>query len=163
MPIVDPARAPCVSLIDDEYKLVMSRLGERMRIAGTAELNGYNTELNEAALPRDPRDATEQLFPGAVDDSRPKFWTGLRPATPSNVPLIGRTRYPEPLSQHRARHARLDAFVRVGPRDRGHRERARAGGRFRVHQTVACVSNSPAGARGALSTRPYPQGADFRS
>jgi len=70
----------------------MSRLGERMRVAGTAELNGYDTALNahrcNAILRR-----FEKLFPGATDTARPEFWTGLRPATPGNVPLIGRTRY----------------------------------------------------------------------
>jgi D-amino-acid dehydrogenase len=92
MPIVDGSRAPCVSLTDDEYKLVMSRLGNRMRIAGTAELNGYNTELNETRCRAILR-RFEELFPGAADSSRAAFWTGLRPATPGNVPLIGRTRY----------------------------------------------------------------------
>jgi D-amino-acid dehydrogenase len=93
VPVKDPARAYTVSLTDDEYKLVFSRLGDRLRIAGTAELNGYNTELNEArcrALLR----RTETLFPGAGDLARAEFWTGLRPATPSNVPYIGGTRYP---------------------------------------------------------------------
>lgn len=47
MPVADAERTPCVSLTDDEYKLVMSRLGDRMRIAGTAELAGYDTELND--------------------------------------------------------------------------------------------------------------------
>jgi len=93
VPVADPAKAYSVSLTDDEYKLVFSRLGERLRIAGTAELNGYNTELNpvrcQALLRR-----TEALFPGAGDLSRAQFWTGLRPATPSNVPYIGGTRYP---------------------------------------------------------------------
>jgi D-amino-acid dehydrogenase len=91
LPIADPALAPAVSLTDDEYQIVISRLGERMRVAGTAELNGYNTELNERrchALVR----RFASLFPGATDTSRPEFWTGLRPATPGNVPLIGRTR-----------------------------------------------------------------------
>ncbi len=92
MPITDGTRAPSVSLTDDEYKLVMSRLGDRMRIAGTAELNGYDTALNptrcQAILRR-----FETLFPGAADSTRARFWTGLRPATPGNVPLIGRTRY----------------------------------------------------------------------
>jgi D-amino-acid dehydrogenase len=92
MPIVDPARAPTVSLTDDEYKLVMSRLGVRMRIAGTAELNGYNTELNKTRC-RAILKRFETVFPGACDASRAAFWTGLRPATPGNVPLIGRTRY----------------------------------------------------------------------
>ena len=93
VPVADPARAYSVSLTDDEYKLVFSRLGDRLRIAGTAELNGYHTGLNEVrcrALLR----RTEALFPGAGDMSRAQFWTGLRPATPSNVPYIGGTRYP---------------------------------------------------------------------
>ena len=93
MPVVDPAKTPCVSLTDDEYKLVMSRLGDRMRIAGTAELNGYNLELNETRCRAILR-RFESCFPGACDASQAKFWTGLRPATPGNVPLIGRTRYP---------------------------------------------------------------------
>jgi D-amino-acid dehydrogenase len=91
LPVLEPRLTPCVSLTDDEYKLVMSRLGERMRIAGTAELNGYNTELNEARCRAILR-RFESLFPGATDTTRPQFWTGLRPATPGNVPLIGRTR-----------------------------------------------------------------------
>ena len=93
VPVADPARAYSVSLTDDEYKLVFSRLGDRLRIAGTAELNGYSTGLNEVrcrALLR----RTESLFPGAGDINRAQFWTGLRPATPSNVPYIGATRYP---------------------------------------------------------------------
>jgi len=93
LPVKDAAKAYSVSLTDDEYKLVFSRLGERLRIAGTAELNGYGTELNETrclALLR----RTEQLFPGAGEAARAQFWTGLRPATPSNVPYIGATRYP---------------------------------------------------------------------
>ena len=91
MPVADPARAHSVSLTDDEYKLVFSRLGDRLRIAGTAELSGYNTDLNlvrcNAVLAR-----AQRLFPGAGDASQAVFWTGLRPATPSNVPYIGATR-----------------------------------------------------------------------
>jgi D-amino-acid dehydrogenase len=93
VPVKDAAKAYSVSLTDDEYKLVFSRLGERLRIAGTAELNGYDTGLNETrcrALLR----RTEALFPGAADMAQAQFWTGLRPATPSNVPYIGGTRYP---------------------------------------------------------------------
>ncbi len=93
LPVKDAAKAYSVSLTDDEHKLVFSRLGERLRIAGTAELNGYDTALNEArcrALLR----RTEQLFPGAGDMAHAEFWSGLRPATPSNVPYIGATRYP---------------------------------------------------------------------
>jgi D-amino-acid dehydrogenase len=91
LPVLDPAKAPEVSLTDDEYQIVISRLGERIRVAGTAELNGYNTALNERrciALVR----RFESLFPGAADTSQAQFWAGLRPATPGNVPLIGRTK-----------------------------------------------------------------------
>jgi D-amino-acid dehydrogenase len=95
MPVVDAAKAYQVSLTDDEYKLVFSRYttesGDRMRIAGTAELNGYDRYLNrvrcEAIVKR-----VAQLFPGAGDADQAQFWTGLRPATPSNVPLIGKTK-----------------------------------------------------------------------
>ena len=95
MPVVDAAKAYQVSLTDDEYKLVFSRYttpaGDRIRIAGTAELNGYDRYLNrvrcEAIVKR-----VEQLFPGVGDADQAQFWTGLRPATPSNVPLIGKTK-----------------------------------------------------------------------
>jgi len=93
MPVKDAAMAHQVSLTDDEYKLVFSRLGDRLRIAGTAELNGYDRDLNrvrcEAIVKR-----VEQLFPGAGDSTQAQFWTGLRPATPSNVPIIGRSKLP---------------------------------------------------------------------
>lgn len=85
--------APTVSLTDEAMKIVFSRVGNRMRIAGTAELDGYSTNLSivrtEALVKR-----ARELFPGAADYDHPVYWTGLRPATPSNCPLIGRTRYP---------------------------------------------------------------------
>ena len=84
--------APTVSITDDECKLVFSRLGNRLRIAGTAEFNGYNLDLNpircQALISR-----ARQLFPGLKATDEPEFWCGLRPTTPSNVPLIGQTRY----------------------------------------------------------------------
>jgi D-amino-acid dehydrogenase len=103
MPVKDEAMAHEVSLTDDEYKLVFSRFKtlatasspgtDRLRIAGTAELNGYDRDLNrvrcEAIVKR-----VEQLFPGAGDSEHAQFWTGLRPATPSNVPIIGRSKLP---------------------------------------------------------------------
>jgi D-amino-acid dehydrogenase len=72
---------------------VFSRLGNRLRIAGTAELSGYSTDLNMVRCEALTRRAKE-VFPGAADYSQAQFWTGLRPSTPSNVPLIGRTKYP---------------------------------------------------------------------
>ena len=93
MPVKDAAMAHQVSLTDDEYKLVFSRLGDRLRIAGTAELNGYSRDLNRVRCEAIVR-RTEQLFPGAGDTAQAQFWTGLRPATPSNVPIIGQSRVP---------------------------------------------------------------------
>jgi D-amino-acid dehydrogenase len=93
VPIVEPAKAPTVSITDDAFKIVFSRLGARLRIAGTAELSGYSTELNLVRCEALTKRARE-VFPGAADYEKPEFWTGLRPSTPSNVPLIGRTKIP---------------------------------------------------------------------
>jgi D-amino-acid dehydrogenase len=90
MPVKDASMAHQVSLTDVEYKLVFSRLGNRLRIAGTAELNGYDRDLNRVRCEAIVR-RTEELFPGAGDTEQAQFWTGLRPATPSNVPIIGRS------------------------------------------------------------------------
>ncbi len=91
LPVTAPEHSYSVSLTDDEYKLVFSRLGDRLRIAGTAELNGWDTSLNlvrcEAIVRR-----TRELFPQMTDGQGAQYWTGLRPATPSNVPCIGRTK-----------------------------------------------------------------------
>jgi D-amino-acid dehydrogenase len=93
MPVKDESKANQVSLTDDEFKLVYSRLGNRLRIAGTAELNGYDRDLNRVRCEAIVR-RVEDIFPGAGDSAQAQFWTGLRPATPSNVPLIGKTRLP---------------------------------------------------------------------
>jgi D-amino-acid dehydrogenase len=83
--------SPRSSVTDETSKVVLTRLGERLRIAGTAEFNGYSRTLDPvrcAALLARGR----LLFPKAADYDRAEFWTGLRPATPSNRPLIGATR-----------------------------------------------------------------------
>jgi len=85
--------APTVSLTDDGHKIVFSRLGQRLRIAGTAEFNGYNIELNTVRCGALMQRASE-LFPALRPAKEPEFWCGLRPATPSNVPLIGRSAIP---------------------------------------------------------------------
>lgn len=92
MPVADAALAPQISLTDDEYKLVYSRLGNHLRIAGTCELNGYDTALNEVRCQAIIR-RTEELFPGAGNVAQAQYWAGLRPATPSNVPYIGKTKF----------------------------------------------------------------------
>ena len=90
--IADHRGAPTVSLTDLAYKIVFTRLGDRLRVAGTAELSGYGKELNlvrcDALVNR-----TFDLFPDAGERESAQFWTGLRPATPSNVPLVGGTRF----------------------------------------------------------------------
>jgi D-amino-acid dehydrogenase len=89
--VADPSKAPETSLTDDGAKLVISRLGDRIRVAGTAELSGYSTDLNPVrceALVRRMR----EILPEAGRWDAPEYWAGLRPATPSGVPLIGRTR-----------------------------------------------------------------------
>jgi D-amino-acid dehydrogenase len=89
-----PEQANTVSLLDDDRKLAITRLGDSIRIAGTAELTGYDTGLDSpgsklrcAALIK----RYEHLFPGVADTSEPHYWTGLRPSTPDNVPYIGKT------------------------------------------------------------------------
>ena len=87
----EAAAAPSVSLTDEAFKIVISRLGNRLRAAGTAELTGYDTTVNLArcaAIANRVRD----LFPALCGVSAVDNWSGLRPATPNNVPVIGRTR-----------------------------------------------------------------------
>ena len=85
--------APQTSLTDHSRKIVISRLGDRLRVAGTAEMNGYDTEINEARCEALVRRCLE-WFPKAGRAENAHLWTGLRPATPSNLPLVGRSRYP---------------------------------------------------------------------
>jgi D-amino-acid dehydrogenase len=93
LPVRDPQRAFEVSLTDDEQRLVFSRLGDRMRIAGMAELGRVDTRIDPSRS-RLLLVRTEALFPGAGDATRAEYWCGLRPSTPSNLPCIGSTRYP---------------------------------------------------------------------
>jgi D-amino-acid dehydrogenase len=80
--------APTVSLTDDGHKIVISRLGQSLRVAGTAEFNGYDTSLNpdrcSALLKR-----IGEIFPSLAAVKQVDYWAGLRPATPGNVPLVG--------------------------------------------------------------------------
>jgi D-amino-acid dehydrogenase len=96
-----PELAPYVSTIDDEVKCAMSRLGDEFRVAGTIELAGYDTSLDSPlakARCRMLAQRIEQVLPGVCDTrteeegGNPRFWTGLRPATPTNIPYIGRTK-----------------------------------------------------------------------
>jgi D-amino-acid dehydrogenase len=97
----NPQAAPLVSTIDDEVKVAMSRLGDELRVAGTIELSGYDATLDTTlaqARCRMLAERIEKVLPGVCDTrlpeegGQPNFWTGLRPATPTNIPYIGRTK-----------------------------------------------------------------------
>jgi D-amino-acid dehydrogenase len=92
LPLEPGDEAPQMSLTDHARKIVISRLGDRLRVAGTAEMNGYDTEMNETRCQALVKRCFE-WFPRAGRAERAQFWTGLRPATPSNLPLIGRSKY----------------------------------------------------------------------
>jgi D-amino-acid dehydrogenase len=89
-----PQDASVVSLLDDTRKIAISRLGDHIRIAGTAEMAGYDTPI-DGATARKRCEALvrryEELFPGVADTAEPNFWAGLRPSTPNNLPYIGRS------------------------------------------------------------------------
>lgn len=91
--VTDPAAAPTVSITDDENKMVYSRLGDRLRVAGTAEMAGWDPSLTARRAEALLRKAAA-LFPGAGDYGAAERWAGLRPATPDSVPILGPTRYP---------------------------------------------------------------------
>ncbi len=87
-PIVDEATAPVSTVLDESYKIAVTRLGDRIRVGGMAELSGYNSELS----PRRRETlafCVNQLFPGAGDTAKASFWTGMRPMTPDSTPIIG--------------------------------------------------------------------------
>lgn len=88
--VINPAAAPEVSLIDQGAKIVFSRFGDHLRMAGTAEIGGYSRALNTHRCNNLVQRARE-MFPSALDFDTVQFWSGLRPTTPSNIPLIGRT------------------------------------------------------------------------
>ena len=91
LPIVNQPGAPKGSITDDEMKIVFTTIGDRLRIAGTAELNGFDSTLNPvrcAALTK----RAKHHFPDLCDWEAVNYWTGLRPATPSNLPIIGQSK-----------------------------------------------------------------------
>lgn len=90
VPVDNHAGAPNVSITDDEHKMVYSRLGNRLRCAGTAEMAGHDSSLNVKRLAM-ITDHARRLFPDGGDFDRAEPWAGLRPVTPDSVPLLGAT------------------------------------------------------------------------
>ena len=92
LPIADPAGAPESSVVDETYKVAITRLGERIRVGGMADLAGYDLSPKEAPR-RTLEHVVRDLFPSGGDPASATFWCGLRPMTPDGPPLIGPTRY----------------------------------------------------------------------
>jgi D-amino-acid dehydrogenase len=94
VPITDAAMAPESTVMDETFKVAVTRLGERIRVGGTAQLSGYDLRLNDRR-----RDTLEHvvtdLFPGGGSVEGAEFWTGLRPMTPDGTPLLGATPVPK--------------------------------------------------------------------
>ena len=98
--LLKPEQAPFVSMIDDEVKCAISRLGDQLRVAGTIEVGGYDLSLDTPVAQARCRMLARriaQVLPGVCDTrlpeegGDPQFWCGLRPATPTNIPFIGKT------------------------------------------------------------------------
>ena len=93
VPITNPEAAPISTVMDETYKVAMTRFDDRIRVAGTAELAAFSDEL------LDKRRTTismvvNDIFPDGGDLDQADFWTGLRPMTPDGPPVVGATRYP---------------------------------------------------------------------
>ena len=93
VPVTDAAGAPESTVMDETHKVAVTRLGDRIRAGGTAELAGYDLALR-AARKETLVHVVRDLFPGGGDLARAEFWCGLRPMTPDGPPVIGPTRYP---------------------------------------------------------------------
>ena len=92
VPITDPDGAPVSTVMDESYKVAITRLGDRIRVGGTAEISGYSDKLYAARRATLDHSLTD-LFPRGGDLKKATFWSGLRPMTPDGPPIIGATRY----------------------------------------------------------------------
>jgi len=92
LPIEDESKAPMSTIMDETYKIAVTRFEDRIRVGGTAEIASYNMELPEKR--RASVDfVVQDMFPGATDISKAEFWTGLRPMTPDSTPILGGTKF----------------------------------------------------------------------
>jgi D-amino-acid dehydrogenase len=92
VPIADADGAPVSTVMDESYKVAITRLGTRIRVGGTAEISGYSSSLDAARRATLDHSLTD-MFPRGGDLSKATFWCGLRPMTPDGPPIIGATRY----------------------------------------------------------------------
>ena len=92
VPVISERAAPVSTVMDETFKVAITRLGDRIRVGGTAALGGWSTRLREVRRGTLVHSLTD-LFPGAGDVARASFWTGLRPMTPDGPPVIGPTKF----------------------------------------------------------------------
>jgi len=93
VPVIDADGAPVSTVMDESYKVAITRLGDRIRVGGTAEISGYSASLDAARRATLDHSLTD-MFPRGGDLGKATFWCGLRPMTPDGRPVIGATRYP---------------------------------------------------------------------
>jgi D-amino-acid dehydrogenase len=93
VPVIDESRAPESTIMDETYKVAITRLGNRIRVGGMAEISGFNNRL-DIQRRRTLEYSVGSLFPGAGDIVAGTFWSGLRPMTPDGPPIVGATRLP---------------------------------------------------------------------
>lgn len=92
IPMKDEAAAPVSTILDETYKIAVTRFDDRIRVGGMAELSGFDVRLKDARR-KTLELVVNDLFPGSGDVARAEFWTGLRPMTPDSTPVVGPTRY----------------------------------------------------------------------
>ncbi len=92
LPIIDESRAPVSTVMDETYKVAVTRFDDRIRVGGTAELTGYDLSLKPDRRKNADFVVTD-LFNGGGDLEKAEFWTGLRPMTPDGTPMLGATQY----------------------------------------------------------------------
>ncbi|QOW22238.1 D-amino acid dehydrogenase [Novilysobacter avium] len=88
LPITDAAMSPTSTVLDESYKVAITRFDERIRVGGMAELAGFDLSLNPRRR-RTLEKVVNDLYPHGGDLARAEFWTGLRPATPDGTPVVG--------------------------------------------------------------------------
>ncbi len=126
IPIAEEDGAPVSTILDETYKIAITRFDRRIRVGGMAEIVGFNKELLQ------PRRETlemvvRDLFPRGDHVEQATFWTGLRPMTPDGTPVVGRTAYKNLWLNTVPRHAGMDHGLRFRPADQRSDLRAYAG------------------------------------
>lgn len=93
IPIENEQHAPVSTVMDETYKVAITRLGDRIRVGGLAEITGFDLSLNDRRRATLTKSVSE-MFPGGGDPAKASFWTGLRPMTPDGTPIVGATHIP---------------------------------------------------------------------